>query len=277
MTSSHFRSTGFYVFASIAISLFGAPCNSTVNGDELPSAESILDGHITATGGKAAYEKLKTRKTTGTLEIDMSGHQVKAKVEIHHQAPNQSHMVIQGGGLYIVRATNGIDAWEWRAGHSHGDENSEPNDDTHLLDGPDKQRALEQAQFHDKLNWRKTFKSVKTVGVVKLNEKPAYEVEVTPNHGESFKQYYDQETGRLVKYTRPFETSMGKLDMEVHLNQYKEFDGVMMPTFVKHVLTSPAIGSGTQIWNYTNFEHNIKVPSDLFKLPEELAKEHDGN
>src|SRR5262245_12071015 len=54
---------------------------------DLPAAETILDAYVEATGGKKAYEKLKTRTAKGTFEIASLG--VKGKIQTWQQAPDK--------------------------------------------------------------------------------------------------------------------------------------------------------------------------------------------
>jgi hypothetical protein len=129
------------------------------------------------------------------------------------------------------------------------------------------------AQFHAKVEWRKHFKSVKTIGVVNVEGRPAYEVRVTPKSGDEFSQFYDQENGRLVKYKKTVKSShFGKIDMEVFIGKYRKFDGVWLATEVKQLLDVPNGEKGTQTWTYTKIQHNVKIPASLFKMPDELKK-----
>ena len=54
---------------------------------DLPKAETILDQYVEATGGKIAYEKLKNRTMSGTIEVLGVG--VKGTLKITQAAPNK--------------------------------------------------------------------------------------------------------------------------------------------------------------------------------------------
>ncbi len=248
-----------------------------LNGQEqkLPKAEAILAKHLKAIGGKESLLKLKSRKMSGTLEIDIAGHQLKAKVEIQAQAPNKRHTVIESDALNMVRVTDGKNAWEWRGGHSHGDATKEElAESTKLLEGGEKKQTIEQAKFYDSVHWKKMFKAVKTKGLTKVNKKPAYEVAVTTQSGETYSQFYDKESGRLVKVARKIENAqMGKIDIEVFLKDYKKFDNVWIATKVEQMMEIPNFGKGSQIWTYTTIKHNVKIADSLFKLPKHLEKD----
>lgn len=244
---------------------------------DLPRAEDLLDRHVEATGGKQAHLKLKSRKKTGKLAVDMAGHKFEAKIEEHFQAPNKSHILLDGSFFSQVTVCNGEDAWEWRPGHRDGERDASTDaGETRLLDGSQRTRALEQARFHSVLEWRERFASVQTLRVADVGRSPAYEVRVETKSGEQYSQFYAKASGRLVKRVRTAPTGHGeKLDMEVFLEDYREFDGVWIPTTIRAHLDSPTMGKGTQTWTYTKIEHNKKIPASLFKMPDELRERLD--
>lgn len=207
MTVSLFRISSLVFKSKIIMSvglLMMSASQSQATVDDLPSAESILDRHVEATGGKQAHLKLKTRKKTGKFEADIAGHMLKAKIVEHAQAPNKSHLSFDGSPMTMVRVCNGKDVWEWNPGHHHGSgekvTDSQLNEHTRLLEGPQKARTITAAQFYRRVEWRKYVKSVKTIGLKDVKGKPAYEVQVTPKNGKAYSQFYDKKSGRLVKY-----------------------------------------------------------------------------
>ncbi len=46
-----------------------SPSRAALADDPLPKADDVLDQFVEATGGKAAYEKIKNRVSKGTMEI----------------------------------------------------------------------------------------------------------------------------------------------------------------------------------------------------------------
>ena len=237
----------------------------------LPSAEDLLDKHVVATGGKQAHLALTSRKKWGKLEVKMAGHEFVASVEEQSLAPGKSHISIDGDFFFQVNVCNGEHAWEWRPAHSHGDQGAGGDSGvTTLLKGVKAARAIEKADFHAAVHWRKRFASLKTLGVVDVNGAPAYEVRLTTKSDEQYSQFYDKSNGRMVKRTRTSPSVMGEVDMEVFFEDYGEFDGVWMPTTVRALLNSPTMGKGTQTWTYSRIEHDKKISPSLFEMPEEL-------
>ncbi len=59
-------------FAAVLFALvatLGQPGARAQSKPDLPTADTVMNQYIEATGGKAAYEKLKNRVATGTIEI----------------------------------------------------------------------------------------------------------------------------------------------------------------------------------------------------------------
>lgn len=235
---------------------------SVANDDELPSAEAILDGHVEATGGKAAYLEATSRKMTGSISMNIGGHKLDGFVTVHAKAPDMYHLEIESNdGFQMTRGTDGEHAWE--ISEMQG---------ARMLDGGLKSQLMEQAQFHGTVNWRDQFKEAKTVGVVEIDGAPAYEIHVTPNDGDTFSQFYDKESGRLVKFSRTV-TAMSdvKVKIDVTLSEYREYNGLAVPTRIEQLIHDlPGAGSGTQTWAYTDVEHNLPIDDSIFAVPDEI-------
>ena len=258
--------------AVLALVALGFPADADADAEKLPSAASVLDKHVAATGGERAHLQLKTRTMVGKLSVDMAGHRFEARVERHAQAPNNSHLLIQGKRVFKVSATNGVDAWQWSPVHSHDAKSGHaPGGRASLLKGAQKAQVIDQGSFHAVVGWRQRFDEVETSGLVDVEGRPAYRIEVTTRHGSQFSQYYDQENGRLVRYTFTQQSAhMGALDIDVLVKDYREFDGVWLPTRIVQRLRSANLGEGTQTWTYSAIQHGVEIAPSLFQVPEEL-------
>ena len=65
------RATSRLASAIAALLLLGS--NVASRAEDLPKGEDVLKQYVEATGGKAAYEKVKNRVMKGTLEIPGAG------------------------------------------------------------------------------------------------------------------------------------------------------------------------------------------------------------
>ncbi len=236
--------------------------------ESVPSAESILDRHIEATGGKSAHLAFESRKATGTLAVVQSGQDFEAKFEQHVKAPGYSHVVVDGEFFFQVKANNLDQAWVWMQSPLH--EEIAGDGSTSLLEGVERTRALEGSQLHAAVHWRAGVAEAKNLGAVEVAGRPAYEIRITSKSGEQYSRFYDQERAWLVKSTRQIELDhVGVVDNDAFFENYKEFDGVWLPTTRRHLLTSPTLGLvSTQTWVYQTIQHNVVVPDSLFLAPD---------
>jgi hypothetical protein len=250
----------------------GAAQDSPPATAPLPAATVVLDRHVEATGGKEAHLCLTTRRLVGKLAIDMAGHVFDRPVQRLCQAPGTSHIVIEG---IRVTASNGEAAWEWQPGDAGHGQDPEGPGVTRLLEGDEKSRAIERGQWRDAIEWRSYVQSAKTIGREDVGGRPALAVEIVRPGGTRLTQWFDAESGLMIKYAYAEPRALGHLgllDQTVYLEDYQQHDGVWLPMQVRVVLSSEAFGEGTQVWTYTSVEHGVKIPASLFEVPAELAK-----
>src|SRR5262249_54482988 len=142
------------VLGLIFVVTFGAtaPVRSQ-EGGALPKAETVLADFIKATGGEEAYNKVKSRSQTGTLEI--SGANLKGKVQMIQAAPNKISVTTEiPGVLKQVQATDGKDAWALH--------NVEGN---RLLEGEERDEFVRRATFNEELHKKELNDKIECVGV----------------------------------------------------------------------------------------------------------------
>src|SRR5262245_42002184 len=78
--------------------------------DDLPKGEAILDKYVEVTGGKAAYAKIHSTTTTGTVEFKAMG--LKGKMIEYASEPDKRYTEIELAGVgKIQEGSNGEVAW----------------------------------------------------------------------------------------------------------------------------------------------------------------------
>src|SRR5438270_2865659 len=76
--------------------------------DELPKAETILDKYIEVSGGKAAYQKIHSEISSGSMQI--AG--MKATATIYRAEPDKNYTEIELTGIgKIQQGSDGKVAW----------------------------------------------------------------------------------------------------------------------------------------------------------------------
>ncbi len=220
---------------------------------DLPKAETVLDQYIEATGGKAAYEKVKNRTATGTIEIPAAN--IKGTVKISQAVPDKMLVVTNMGPLgQTTQGTDGKSAWMLS-----------PLIGDRLLEGEEKDAFLFSALFNRDVHWRDAYQKVECTGIEDVNGKPAYKVVVTPKTGKPITQFYDKASHLHVKEMLTQKSPMGEITVEVYPSDYKKVDGILMPFSV----TQKLLGQAVEM-KMTEIKQNVDLPADTFKRPASL-------
>jgi hypothetical protein len=245
-------------FALAAIAMFitlgrpAQPARAQAAAD-LPKAETLLDQYIEATGGKAAYEKIKNRTSSGTIEV--AGANIKGTIKVTQAAPNSIVVVTDLGPLgKSTQGTDGKSAWMLN-----------PLIGDRLLDGEEKDAFLLSAQFYRDVHWRDSYEKVECTGTEDVDGKPAYKVVLTPNTGKPITQFFDKASHLQVKELTTQKSPMGEVTVEIYPNDYKKVDGILMPFAV----TQKVLGQAIEM-KMTEIKQNVDLPADAFKRPASL-------
>jgi hypothetical protein len=238
----------------LTLSALGFALPRPVHADGLPKGEDILDKYVAATGGKEAYEKIKNRVLTGTMEI--SG-QLKGKITIYQAAPNKMLTIAELGGIgKIEDGTDGKTVWE-----------RNPVTGPRVKTGEEKANALRDATLDGEVQWRKLYKKVACVAEEKIDGKPCYKLELTTPEGKVRTAYYDKQSNLLVKIITTEKSPMGDITVEATQSDYKKVDGLLIP----HKLNQKAAGQDIVIV-IEKVEQNVKLPDNRFDLPDDIKK-----
>jgi hypothetical protein len=222
--------------------------------DAVPKAETILDRYIEVTGGKAAYEKHKTEVQTGTIEIAAAG--MKGSFTHYAAAPDKTYAVIELEGMGKIEEDGSSDGVAWQTSAMTG---------AHVKTGVEKAQAMREATFNEPLNWRKLFTKVETTGTETINGEECYKVVLTPAEGKPETSYYSKKTGLLLRTIATIESAMGEIEAEATVSEYKDFDGVRMPT--KMIQKA---GPQEVIMTVANVKVNESIPPEKFALPADI-------
>jgi hypothetical protein len=211
-------------------------------------------------GGRAAFERLKSRSIVGTIILSTPGGDIEGSVEILNAAPNKSRTLIKAdlsalgvGPLVVDQRFDG------NAGY--------------VMDTLQGNRAITGNQLdnmrngsfpHPFLNYKDRGTSAKLSGKEKIDEREAYLLIFEPTSGSIVRQYVDAETflpmKTIVKLDVP---QLGtEVEQTTDFSDYREVDGVKLPFRLK---------ATSAIQNYTititKVEHNIQVDETLFSKP----------
>lgn len=221
--------------------------------DDLPKAEAIIDKYIEVTGGKAAYQKLHTEVSSGSIEIVGKG--IKGSVTNYRAEPNKTFTEMNFEG--IGKMQDGSDGKvSWSLSGIQG---------PHVKEGDEKNESLREATFNPELNWRDMYKSAQTKSVESVDGKDCYKVELTPASGNPVTQYYEKQSGLLVKTAMVVKSPMGEIPTESIVGDYRKEGGVLVP----HKLTNKLVGMEITM-TLDSIQYNVEIPKDKFDPPDEI-------
>ena len=216
----------------------------------LPTAKEILDKYIKALGGQAAIEKIKSRTSSGTVELSPMG--IGGKFESTAAAPGRAVTKVTLDGIgEMVEGYDGKTAWS-----------------INPMTGSRDKSGVELAQmalandFYRDLKLDKLYSKLEVKRVEKVNGKDAYVVEATAAGVPAETWFFDKATGLLVRSDVTASSPEGNQMMTNTLEEYKAVDGVMLPHLFKTITPQFMMTMIT-----TSVKHNGTVTDATFAKP----------
>jgi hypothetical protein len=216
----------------------------------LPSGEALLAKHVEATGGQAAFDKIKNRVAEGSLDIGQAG--IVLALGIYAAKPDKMYTVADSDATGRIESgvTDGV-AWE-----NSGMRGAVVKSGAELADG------LRDAVFDRMAYWKDYTKTAECVGVVDVDGKPAYKVVVTPKVGSAQTIYFDKDSGLVVQTDSTVIAAGQTLDVVSKPGDYRVVDGVKMPFKVRQYVMGQE-----RVITFDKIQHNVDLPADRFALP----------
>src|SRR5277367_3439941 len=244
----------FCVFAAPAQDA-GKPAASaapaaTKPASAMPTADEVVDHYVLAIGGRAAWLKLNSRVSKGTIEIPAMNN-LSGTVEIHEKAPNLMLAVINLGGAAFEQGFDGTIAWQ-----------DNPQNGLRVLSGGELDDARREANFYHPLELRKNYSKLTFTGVVRVNEHDAYVVEAARENGAPDKMYFDVQSGLLVRSVNQRYTPDGLTEFQADVEDYTALDGVKLPFTVRQ-----SGGGSAFVIHFTEVQHNVQLADAQFAKP----------
>ena len=218
MRSHTFVRSGLFVAALILVS--GARPD-VVRAQALPAAKDLMARNDAAIGGRAAFDMHTSFHQTGTMSVPAMG--VEASLDLFKAKPLKFLQKIVLGPLGEVQSGyDGTTAWAIT-----------PGQPPMVLDSAATEGARLQADFYGNFHDMARYKSVETVGLVDFEGAQCYKVKIVRTTGGEGFEFYDVATGLIAGIQAATETPLGKIDQTSVFSDYKEFDGVKMPTKIR--------------------------------------------
>ena len=213
------------------------------------TVKQIVDKWVQASGGAAAWAKLRTRSSRGTVE----GFGPKPfGLEIVLATPERFHMTLTMPNGVFEQAWDGKSGWRAFAGQQRP------------LDDVDEIRR--QAQLAPPLTLAKLLTGLKVRPDAKLEKGGSAHVLEGRQGDVRVRLWLDAQTGLLARMSVRIPTPAGDLPQQYDYEDYRVVDGVKLPFVVKNNR-----GGETSVTTYSAMKHNVPVDNAQFAQPKPAA------
>ncbi len=224
------------------------------------TADEVLEKSVTALGGRAAFAKLNSRRTSGTILLATPAGDIEGTVEVTNAAPNKTRTVIKAdltafgaGPMVIDQRFDGNKGYVLDSLQGNRD-----------ITGDQLENMRNGAFPHPFLAYKQQGIAVKIVGKEKVSDRDAYVVAFEPTSGSVVRQYIDATTylplRAVVKVLVP---QLGQeVEQTSDVSDYRDIDGVKVPFQIK-------VSSTVQNYTITiaKVEHNVTLDEAMFAKP----------
>ena len=240
------------------VALIWLICAATCDREVPPSPAQIIQRHIEATGGLAAYQSVICYREVRQLH--------------YHHDHVKANIVLEIKPSAALRYTNTNDTgWVVQAGYTEGTgwvKNGPA--DPELTTGRKLGWMQRQVKFVPTSHAGDLYESIEYAGRTEVNGKTCHRVEFTFRVGGTFAVLYEIETGLLTAIEEPTEDDPNSSSRTVY-SDYRSVDGLKFP--FKHRTEHIGGGETTVVEaEIEKIELNQPIDEKRLKLPENVSK-----
>ncbi len=219
---------------------------------ELPTPDEIIDNFVHALGGASAIAKITTRMETGDLQVDGKSF----AVELYDKGSDKQLFIVHLPAGDSVTTLDGNSGWVSVPGRPVRDLSSSELDAVRT--DADLQFALHIKQFFPEL--RLEYPEV-------VDGREAYVITGTAEGQPSWKFYFDQQSGLMVRLVRYADSALGLDPTQIDYKDYRVVDGVQTP--FTWTLSQPRQRSTIHV---NSVQQNVPIDEGRFRKPRALAE-----
>lgn len=205
---------------------YAAPVTATSGETAAPakSAQEIIGNYIKAIGGEAALKKVTALQQTG--EMDMQGN--KLVVAFKKMNPNLSSMEISMMGQTAMKQTfNGTSGYQMQMGKKAD------------LTAEEVAEAKADKGIFNQLFYGTDGSKLAAAGTVKVGSADTYKIIVTSATGKKKTEYYDVNSGLLVKEENATTKNGVEINQTTEYADYKKVGDVLLPHTIIQTVQTP--------------------------------------
>ena len=214
-----------------------------------PSADQILDRYVEAIGGRAAWKKITSRVSTGTIDVPQMS--LSGTIEIREKAPDRLLATVIINGASFRQGFDGTVGWT-----------DNPQDGLHQETGAELEDTRRDADFYHQLDLRTLYSKLAVTGVEKMGDREAYIMEASHPGADPDKLYFDTRTALVLRIFSKHHTADGVTAIQEDMEDYREVDGVKLPFIVHQTSADSAFTI-----KFTEVHHNVELEDGQFSKP----------
>lgn len=233
----------------------------TLVAAELPKADTLMDGYVTATGGAEAYRAIKTMVIKSKIEF--AGQGIKGTSTAYNLYPDRTYQVMELGGIGKIE-TGTWDGTAWQHSAMQG---------SRLASGEEKQMSLRLANIYRVVDWRKDWATAETEAEEEVEGQPCYRVLLKAHAGgKPVYLWVAKKDGLTIKTRMTMVSPMGELQIDSITSDYRKVGGILLPHKVTQAMGPQKIVSEVEQVLTNEGVDNAKVtpPQEILAL---MAKE----
>lgn len=218
--------------------------------EKLPTPEQVLDSYIKALGGAAVLSKLSSRVMKGIFEVPDQN--IIGVAEIYRAAPDKLFTRV-----HLEPYGDFLQGFDGQVGWS-----SDPNAGLREFSGEELAQTRRDSQFQHELRFNEIYPERKVLGKEKVRDRDAWVLQAVAEGAPPEKFYFDADSGLLARHDVVQITPDGRIDVEQDYSDYAVFDGVRLPTFIRHV-------DAQTTWQVrlNSITHNVPIEASKFAKP----------
>jgi len=225
--------------------------------EALPSVDKVLEKYVEATGGKAAWEKVKTMSMSMALDIPTVGVKGKTLIWVGENGKSLSEVEITN----FAKMKQGSDGETYWA--------SDDNQGPRILEDEEREFQVALTQLNNPMEWKKLFGKVEVKALENVGDKPSYKVEGVTAAGDlPMTMWFEKESGLFNKLFMKVKSPEGEVTVEALLSDYKEVSGIKFP----HLTKRKYMGTIEATETVEKIEINPEIPAEKFELPAEIKE-----
>lgn len=202
--------------AGAALAVFGSA--PTAQAQQLPPARQIVERYVEAIGGRQVLGQQRFRHIVA--EMSMPGMGMSMTMDSKFARPNKYVVQMEMPGM--GKMLSGFDgAHGWAVNPATGPQ---------LMQGKELQQALRQADFEGSMDLAKSFPTMETVELSRVDGKACHRVRMMTAQSDTVFGCFDVDTGLMSLMEMKQASPMGEIAMQMRLSEYKDFGGAKMPT-----------------------------------------------